>query len=112
MHGVSGEISVYAEPDRPSSEREEQAVNRRSIRTIAVSLAVIGGLALSLIGVLLFNGDTREALLYVGAGTASLTLVLHLQSLRPRHELNDGGSPISQGRSEQRLEVVRAKLSG
>ncbi len=59
-------------------------MNRRNISVFALGIAVAAGLALMLVGIAGFTGQTREAFVYPGSGTSALALVLLVESVRSR----------------------------
>ena len=60
-------------------------MNRRNVSVFALGLAVAAGLALMLVGIARFTGQTREAFVYPGSGTSALALVLLVETVRSRH---------------------------
>ena len=93
MHEVSTDIWPYAGHCSRGTEPEGMAMNARRTRAITLSLIALAGIALALIAAFLFNGDTREAFLYLGSGVSSLSLVLLLQTVRPAHEMKRVAPP-------------------
>ncbi len=59
-------------------------MNRRNVSVFALGIAVAAGLALMLVGIAGFTGQTREAFVYPGSGTSALALVLLVESVRSR----------------------------
>ena len=65
-------------------------MNRRNVSVFALGFAVAAGLALMIVGITGFTGQTREAFVYPGSGTSALALVLLVETVRSRRNTSSG----------------------
>ncbi len=65
-------------------------MNRRNVPVVALGIAVAAGLALMLVGIAGFTGQTRDAFVYPGSGTSALALVLLVESVRSKRNAVSG----------------------